>query len=245
MPELPPALPPGERTVGQLVAETIRLYGETFWRSLPLGIPLALAYELIVGRAIDVQIAILCTMAPLFAGAFVYGTTIALRGGDVPRRRLLFALGLGTLVWLPAPVLLRAYIVPSLAWLALYGLAVPVAIREGLGFRATLARSRRLATADYVHALGSLCALMIVVALSAGVLSALLHGQGESTRESAAVLAILVLSPLLYLGGGMLYFDQAARIGSPRPNRRRRRDADLHPPVDADAAGRPDNQVES
>src|SRR5712691_10890392 len=29
--------PPGERTVGQLVAEAIRLYGRHFWRSLALG----------------------------------------------------------------------------------------------------------------------------------------------------------------------------------------------------------------
>ena len=44
MPELPPPLPPGERTVMQLVAETIRLYGDNFWRALPLGLPLAVAY---------------------------------------------------------------------------------------------------------------------------------------------------------------------------------------------------------
>ena len=46
MPELPPPLPPAERTVGQLVAETIRAYGDNFWRALPLGIPLALVDQL-------------------------------------------------------------------------------------------------------------------------------------------------------------------------------------------------------
>jgi len=40
--ELPPPLPAGERTVGQLVAESIRAYGNQFWRSLALGLPLAL-----------------------------------------------------------------------------------------------------------------------------------------------------------------------------------------------------------
>ena len=244
MRDLPPPLPPGERTVGQLVAETIRLYGDNFWRALPLGVPLAVAYELILGHQINAQVAVLCAMAPLFSAAFVYASLVALDPPRVPPRRIAFAVGLGVLVWLPAPILIRAYILPSLAWLALFGLAIPVAIREGLGFRATLARGRRLATADYVHALGSLCALVIVVALSAGVLSALLHGQGESTRRVASFLALLVLSPLLYLGGAMLYFDQAARVGSPRPQRRRRRHADLHPPLDADAAGRADPQVE-
>ena len=37
---MPAPLPPGDRTVGQLVAETIRAYGERFWQSLVLGIPL-------------------------------------------------------------------------------------------------------------------------------------------------------------------------------------------------------------
>ena len=31
-------LPPADRTVGQLVAETIRLFGGRFWRSLALGL---------------------------------------------------------------------------------------------------------------------------------------------------------------------------------------------------------------
>src|SRR5438067_3058353 len=34
----PPPLPPETRTVGQLVAETIRFYSLHFWRSLVLGI---------------------------------------------------------------------------------------------------------------------------------------------------------------------------------------------------------------
>src|SRR5256886_2924133 len=35
----PAALPPGERTVGQLVAESIRIYGERFVRCLAIGVP--------------------------------------------------------------------------------------------------------------------------------------------------------------------------------------------------------------
>src|SRR3954470_11250698 len=35
---LPPALPPDRRTVGQLVAETLRFYGSHFWASLLLGV---------------------------------------------------------------------------------------------------------------------------------------------------------------------------------------------------------------
>ena len=75
MPELPPPLPPGERTVVQLVAETIRLYGDNFWRVLPLGLPLAVGYELIIGHTIDAQIAVFCALAPLFSAAFVYASS--------------------------------------------------------------------------------------------------------------------------------------------------------------------------
>ena len=53
-----------------------------------------------------------------------------------------------------------------MAWLALIGLAVPAAMVERLGFRDALKRGRRLGTADYVHALGSLAALVVVVGVS-------------------------------------------------------------------------------
>src|SRR3954453_428707 len=35
----PAALPPRERTVGQLIAESIRLYGARFWGVIPIGLP--------------------------------------------------------------------------------------------------------------------------------------------------------------------------------------------------------------
>ena len=38
VPELPAPLPPAERTIGQVIAETIRAYGANFWRALPLGV---------------------------------------------------------------------------------------------------------------------------------------------------------------------------------------------------------------
>ena len=238
MADLPPPLPPGQRPVGQLVAEAMRLYGANFWRAIPLGIPLAVATEVNLGRSINVQIAVFAICAPLFSAAFVRASQIAF-GLTPPRRRIVFAWLVGTLVWLPAPPLLRLYVLPGLAWLAFWGLSVPVAVREGLGFKATLGRARRLAIADFAHALGSLCTLVLVVGLSGVFLSALLHSQGEATRRTAAFLAPFVLSPLLYLGSALLYFDQSARVGSGRP------DADLHSPVEADPAGRSDPQVES
>lgn len=222
MPSLPTALPPAERTVGQVVAETIRFYGANFWRALPLGLPLAIMREIVLGHSISAEVPLLCLLAPLFSAGFVYASILVL---DVhpTKRRILFAFAIGVIVWVPAPVLLRLYILPAFAWLALFGLAVPVAIKESLGFRETLRRGRSLATADYVHALGSLCALVIVFYLAAGTMSALLHGQAEAARRVAAFLSLLILSPLLFIGPVLLYFDQVARLGTSRGERRRSR----------------------
>ena len=125
------------------------------------------------------------------------------------------------------------------------GSRVPAAIVERLAFALRSSAGAGSALADYVHALGSLAALVIVVAISELTLIALLRSQGDNGQRIAHVLADLVLSPLLFLGGALLYADQAARVGSGRPHRRSRRNADLHPPLDADPAGRPDPQVES
>jgi hypothetical protein len=238
VPELPRPAPPGDRTVGQLVAETIRAYGARFWRALPLGIPFALATQLGLGHSADAQTLALLALAPLVALAFVAACRMTVGG-----RRTATAYAVALLVFLPVPILARVFVLPALAWLALFGLSVPAAMAERLDFRAALRRGRQLAGIDYVHALGSLSALTIVVALAELTLIALLRSQGDNGRRAAHLLADLVLTPLLYLGGALLYFDQAARLGSRRPEQRSS-DADLHPPHDADAAGRADPQVE-
>jgi hypothetical protein len=202
---------------------------------------LAVTTQITVDRPINDQVAVLCLAAPLVTAAYM--GAVHLVSGARPTWLAFF---LGVIVWFPAPVLLRAFVLPSLGWLALFGLAVPVAMIERTGFRASLTRARRLAAADFVHALGSLCALVIVFALTAAVLGLLLHDQANNAVRVAAFLAVLVLSPMLYIGAALLYYDQAARferLGSREP-RPRSGDGDLHPPLDADAARRPDPQVE-
>jgi hypothetical protein len=239
VPELPPPLPPAERTVGQLIAETIRAYGHDFWRVLPLGIPLAIADQVSVRQASVVQMFVYWSALPLFVAGYVYACRRIL---DARPNRT--AVALAVLIWLPFPALRSVYILPALAWLAFIGLAVPAAMVERLPFRASLVRGRELGTADYPHVLGSLAALVIVVGVAGNALSALLHTQGDTGQRIAVGLSDLVLSPLLFLGGALLYVDQAARVGLPKSIRRRSRDAHFHPPVDADAAGGPDAQVE-
>jgi hypothetical protein len=94
------------------------------------------------------------------------------------------------------------------------GLAVPAALVERRRFRAALVRGLELGRADYVHALGSLAALVIVVGVGEITLTTLLHSMGDASARVSQALADLVLTPLLYLGGAMLYLDQAARAGS-------------------------------
>jgi hypothetical protein len=232
--ELPPPLPPETRTVGQLVAETIRAYGNDFWRVLPLGIPLAVADQLSVRQTAPVQMIVFWAMLPLFVAAYLWACRVVLAAAPT-----ITAAGVAVLIWLPFPALRALYVLPALAWLAFIGLAVPAAMVERLRFRDALERGRRLGTADYVHALGSLAALVVVVGIAANTLSALLHTQGDNGQRAAVFLSDLVLSPLLFLGGALLYVDQAARAVRSAP------DAALHSSVDADPAGRPDPQVES
>ena len=239
MPELPPPLPPAERTVGQLVAETIRAYGGMFWSVLPLGIPLAIVDQLSVRQSAGMQMVVYWAATPLFVAAYVRACWLL--HGTRPTRA---AIGVAILIFLPFPALRAVYILPGLAWFAFIGLAVPAAMIERLRFRDALVRGRQLGLADYVHALGSLATLVIVVGVAADTLSAILHTQGDNGQRVAVFLSDLVLSPLLYLGSALLYTDQAARVGSGRPHRRSRRDADFHSPLDADATGRPNPQVE-
>jgi hypothetical protein len=238
VPELPKPLPPGERTVGQLIAESIRAYGSDFWRLLPLGLPLALADQLNVHQSSGVQIVVLWVMTPLFVAAYSWGCQRILEA-----RPTRVAIGVGVLIWLPFPALRAVFLLPGVAWLAFIGLAVPAAMVEKLGFRDALSRGRQLGTADYVHALGSLAALVVVVGVAANTLSALLHTQSDNGARAALFISDLVLSPLLFVGGALLYVDQLARIGARRPEPRSR-DADLHPSLEPDAAGGADAQVE-
>jgi hypothetical protein len=203
----PEALPPAERTVGQVVAESIRLYGERFWAVLPLGLAFVGVDLASLHHGVDVQTLVLWAFTPVFAAAYVRAA--ALVSGRPPTWT---ALAAGVVVFLPFPVLVRLYVLPGVAWLALVGLAVPAAVAEGLGLRDALRRGWQLGRADPVHAVGGLAALALVYGVSRTMLLVLLHTQGGQTQLIAAVLADLVLSPLVFVGGALLHADQAARV---------------------------------
>ncbi len=241
--DLPPALPPDVRPVGQLVAEALRLYQRAFWSVLPIGLPIAVINQISAGRSHWVQVGVLAASIPLLTAAYIRACLLTLeerpRGGVIGG-----AFVAGLLVILPVPLLVLLYVLPAIAWLALVGLVVPVVLVERLPLRAALGRAVELGRADYVHAMGSIAAATIIFALTKIMLILLLHGTADAAERVALFLADLVLSPVLFLVPALLYFDQAARVQSgTRP--RRRAHADVHPALEPDASGRADAEIES
>src|SRR5205814_643903 len=208
----PAALPPAERTVGQLVAESIRLYGARFKHALLLGIPPAVL--VLVGAHVSrgVAFALAPTLSAVLVSASFVGASVLVLERRPSNRRLVQAWLAGWLVFVPVPFLVLAFVLPGLAWLAAFGLVVPVLVVEDLGPRAAFARAWQLARAGYVHVLGSLATLAIVVFLTQSVLAFILRGAGGTAVSTAFVLANVVISPLLFVGAALLYVDQSARV---------------------------------
>src|SRR3954471_4205707 len=123
----PVALPPAQRTVGQLVAESIRFYGDHFWSVLVLGLPFLAIDLLSLGLGITGQTLVAWALGPLVCAAYV--RACALMAG-VPWSWRAYAIAL--VVYVPFPALLRIYVLPGIFWFALFGLAVPAALTEGL-----------------------------------------------------------------------------------------------------------------
>jgi hypothetical protein len=223
--ELPAPLPPEERTVGQLIAETIRLYAGHFLRALPIGLVVAGVNQLTVEQSRVTTGAVLLAAAPLFTLAYAYASRLVV-GRGVPPRSWLVALGVGTLVFCPAALLLPWFALAAVLWLALVGLSVPAAMIEGASPMASLRRGLELGRAGFLHAAGSLATLVLLFVLTRFGLALLLESQTDETVRTAIFLSDTVLAPLLFLGGALLYVDQEARLRS-RDERRKERDADL------------------
>lgn len=204
-----------ERTVGQLVAESLRLYGRNFLRALPLGVIVAAVNQLTIGVDRFVVGGLLVLTAPVFSAAYAYACRLE---SDTPggRRSWLVAIAAGSLVFVPAALLFPWFALAAVLWLALVGLAVPAAIREGSSFTGSLRRGLELGRADYIHAAGSLATLVILFFLTRIGLALLLESQADNTVRTAIFLSDAVLAPLLFLGGAILYEDQKARLDSRR-----------------------------
>lgn len=224
----PPPLPPIARTVGQVVAESLKLYGARFWSCLGLGLPVALADPLSFERPLGERIVILIALAPLFTYAYAEACTIE-GASTLERRRWVNALLLGTLVFLPAAATLGWFVLAAVAWLGVVGWVVPVIVHEGLAPRAAIRRSVELARADLVHAIGGLATLVLLFGITRNILAWLLREQADNAIRISVFLADLVVSPIIYLGAVVLYRDLAARVGTTRDDRLRARADALTP----------------
>jgi MFS family permease len=208
----PAALPPAERTVGQLVGESIRFYGDHFWQCLALGLsPAALA---VVGA--NVSRSVVVVLSPTLFGALLSAAYVGASVIVLERRpdngRLLAVWAAGWLVFAPVPFLVLGFVVPGVAWLAALGLVVPVLVVEELPVHAAFRRAWQLARADYLHAFGSIATLAILVFLTQAVLAFTLRSFGGAGVSVAFFLAIVVVSPILFIGTALLYVDQDARV---------------------------------
>jgi hypothetical protein len=243
---LPAPLPPESRTVGQLVAESLRLYGARFWPSLTLGIGPSLLGVAAAELDDPVRAIVALGAGPLVITASYAGAIALVR----PIHRgpyLAVALAVGYIAFLPLWIS-RLWILPgsylvAFAWLALFILCVPAALIERRGFVDALRRGLALSRADYIHVLGSLATLAITIFLTGLVLLFALRELSDQALRIAAFLAFLVLAPVFLLGSAVLYVDQAARVESGTRSRRKG-DADLHSAVQSDGAGRSDAEVE-
>lgn len=215
---LPPPLSPATRTVGQLVAETLRLYGERFYLALPLGLVIAVADQASLDRDVAGRIVVLLAAAPFLSAAFAAGSALAMARRPSAATWAV-AIGVGTVVFVPAAFLFPWFALAAIVVLAFLGNAVPASVIESLGPLAALKRSVQVARADVVHALGGLATLVIMFGLTRLAMGFLLRQQADNTLRVAIFLADTVIGPILFLGGALLYVDLAARVGTTREGR--------------------------
>jgi len=212
------------RTVGQVVAEAIKLYQANLVPALALGLPVAVVDQLSADRSLDSRIAVLLVASPVLSVAYAAGCAIQ-QGERPPLRTWLVATGVGVFTFLPAAVFFPWFALAAILWLGLAGHAVPAVMAERLGPAGSLTRTVELARADYVHAAGSFATLALLFGLTRLALGFLLSSQADATQRVSIFLADLVVSPLLYLGAAIVYVDLVARVGVDRKERRRLRDA--------------------
>ena len=254
---LPPPLPPAERTVGQTIAETIRMYGDRFWPSIALGLGPAILFAIVQPLPAVLQLPVAAGAGSVLMTASYIGACVIV-GGPAPRRAIWYGFVVGFLIWPTVallPLLFAATgsvwitligpFLPILLWLAYVGMAVPAAVIERLDYRLALQRGIDLAKVDFVHVLGTLVTLVITYHLTGGVLYLLLHGTSKLQLGIAGFLATVVISPMIFLGSVLVYYDQVARLDKVRARATERSgNADLHPADDADGPGSADAEVQ-
>jgi hypothetical protein len=214
----------------ELLAETVRLYGERIWAVVGMGVFLAGA--LLLGSVIGHLLALIALVAPAITAT--YGVAARIAVGD-PAREAWAQVGLRAPVLLPLALVVSVpfvlgivdviVLVFAVAWLAFVGLSIPVAMIERApeGTRwyehiaYALTRGSELARKEYLHVLGITAALVLIYAILGPILTGLLTGFGDNGALVASVIANGVIGPFFFLGLSLLYFEQNARALSSPP----------------------------
>ncbi|MBW3593204.1 MAG: hypothetical protein KY396_05890 [Actinobacteria bacterium] len=239
-------------SVGEVLAETTRLYGDRIRAVLAIGVFMMAAYVLATKIHPLAGIVVL-----LLAQTAALAVTTRMVAGDaldeaaaqaVLRAPVLLVLAF--VVFLPFVVIAQFLLLLlfAAAWLALAAFAIPVAMLEPHeGSRVTrlsrpLQRTIQLARVEYVHAVGVVAVMVMAYLLFGRLLEGVLMGFAGVSALSARALVQLVLAPFFFLGLAVLYFDQNARaLSSPGKSRRGgRADADVHHHVEPERAGAAD-----
>jgi hypothetical protein len=226
---------PPERPLplGEILAETVRIYGERPLAALGLGAVEAGAF--LLARALPDLLGVLL-LAVAFTATF--GAAARVVSGDAfgeawaqVALRLPVLLVLTVVVAVPFAIAVGYLFLLVLAvlWIAVAGFSIPVTMLERDATVTTvfdriafaLYRSLRLARAEYLHAAGVAAALVILYLLLGNLIGAALVGFADNGRLVAGALVQLVLAPLFFLGLSVLYYEQRARaaVSSPREAR--------------------------
>ena len=228
----PAALPPAERTVGQLVAESIRFYGEHFWRVLPLGLAPARRR-----RRASARTSRRCTTLVLWrrsrpllsadvrrASMLVLGTRRRSAGSSSLARRL---------------ARLRPGAVPRAAPSSCPGIAlargcsgslVPVAGRRGTSRLRAAVRARLAARPGRPRPRDRLASRRSRSSTAHAGRARLRPARARATRRSAIA---LFLADVVALAAALRRLGAALRRPGARSGRSRFRHAHLHPALDA------------
>ena len=214
--------------LGELLAETARLYGERFWGALGVGGVIAAAFVVALRVPEPVQTGVLVaaiTLAYAATARLVSGDTFAEAWGQVAARLPVLVV-LGIAVTVPFAVVARylVLLIAAAAWLGLVGFSIPVAMLERqsepagslwrIGY--ALRRSLTLARAEYLHAFGVAAALTLVYVLVGTLVASALVGFADSGALAATTLVQVVFGPFFFIGLCVLYFEQTARALSSR-----------------------------
>jgi hypothetical protein len=208
--------------LGELLAETVRLYGERVAAALGIGAVLAVAIAVAFSTHPLVDLVLLSlafTACYAAASRLAAGDAFAEAWAQVAVRAPVL-LPLTLVVPVPIAITLRYLgifgLVPFAAWIGLVGFSIPIAMLERAGLRGALLGSLTLARKEYLHAVGVSAALVLANLLVAIVLAGLLASFADNGGVAATALAQLVLAPFFFLGLSVLYFEQRARAVSSR-----------------------------